>query len=301
MAELIFGDYAQAFSPEVACYIGLKKAIVIQGFHYWLEKNKEENRNFKDGCYWCYNSYEDWKRISFSYMSERDIRRVIKELEDDGYLISRKYNAYRGDCRKWYTINYEKFHRDMIQYREEAQRKEKEEILQKEQEALEKELYPCVQNGQRVCPEWTEQYTITTQQETQLNGLNVANYHSPYRFDENIFRKSIVKACHTCGIESDKLIDDVKTVMHYYRLKYLRKHDKPHPFLNQNCMCIIVNVFINGNAYIPIVLGDRDFVEYYMDLIDSYFDTDILETDHNMMHFMNEEILHYRDLDIMYY
>jgi uncharacterized phage protein (TIGR02220 family) len=42
------------------------------------------------------------------FWSERTIKRSIKSLEDQGYLLSANYNRLTMDKTKWYSVNYEK-------------------------------------------------------------------------------------------------------------------------------------------------------------------------------------------------
>lgn len=97
-------------SRPLAKMIGLKRSIVLRQIRFWLRLNDKANKkeNFRDDCWWSYNTYEKWQRDNFDFLEEHSIRRCINSLEDDyGLLVSTsKYNDRKGDQTKWYTINY---------------------------------------------------------------------------------------------------------------------------------------------------------------------------------------------------
>lgn len=86
----------------------LDEAIVLNQLNYWIERNKDANRNFHDGNYWVYNSYESWKKQDFPVWSATKIKRIFTSLESKGIILSANYNKLAIDKTKWYTIDYEK-------------------------------------------------------------------------------------------------------------------------------------------------------------------------------------------------
>ncbi len=89
--------------PDLATKIGLNEAIMLQHIHFWLQ----ESKHHKDGRVWVYNTYQAWQE-QLSFWSTETVKRVIKRLEKDGYLLSANYNRLKLDKTKWYSINYEK-------------------------------------------------------------------------------------------------------------------------------------------------------------------------------------------------
>lgn len=87
---------------------GLNKAIVINQLNYWNNKNENKNRNYFDGYFWSYNSYEGWAKTNFPFWSPTTVKRIFTSLEDDGIIVSCKHNQLKIDNTKWYRINYEK-------------------------------------------------------------------------------------------------------------------------------------------------------------------------------------------------
>jgi hypothetical protein len=87
----------------------LDKALVLQQLHYYLRRAKKANNEyvFREGRWWVYNSYPQWKEDHFPFWSEAKIGRIFRDLEADGLVISKQLSAYQYDRRKWYTINYD--------------------------------------------------------------------------------------------------------------------------------------------------------------------------------------------------
>lgn len=88
--------------PSLAVKVGLNEAIVLQQFHYWLQRST----NVRDGYKWVYNSYKEWNK-QFPFWGLNTLKRAITSLEKSGYLISGNYNKAGFDKTKWYRINYE--------------------------------------------------------------------------------------------------------------------------------------------------------------------------------------------------
>lgn len=87
---------------------GLNKAIFINQLNYWLEINEKADRNFENGYYWVYNTYENWAENDFPFWSVDTVKRVITSLENSGVVISANYNRMKMDKTKWYRIDYER-------------------------------------------------------------------------------------------------------------------------------------------------------------------------------------------------
>jgi hypothetical protein len=91
--------------PKLASIIGLNEAIILQQIHYWNLLNEESGRNYKDGYYWTFNSYELWKE-QFPFWSPKTIQRTINKLEKIGLIVAGCYNKMPIDRTKWYRIDY---------------------------------------------------------------------------------------------------------------------------------------------------------------------------------------------------
>lgn len=94
----------------------LDEAIVLNQLNYWVERNKDANRNFRDGHYWVYNSYEAWRKQDFPVWSATKIKRIFTSLEGKGIVLSANYNKLAIDKTKWYTIDYDKLKKFIKEY-----------------------------------------------------------------------------------------------------------------------------------------------------------------------------------------
>lgn len=87
--------------PSLAVALdGAERALILQQLNYWLTRSE----NYRDGRYWVYNTYEEW-RAQFPWMSVSTIRRVLAYLEERGLIITGNYNRQKTDRTKWYTVD----------------------------------------------------------------------------------------------------------------------------------------------------------------------------------------------------
>lgn len=103
MSKLLINEPPLLVLPSLAIAIGLNEAITLQQIHYWLDPRI--NKNFQEGKFWVYNSYEEWQK-QFPFWSIRTIRRNIQSLEEKNLLISKNFSTNSFDKTKWYSINY---------------------------------------------------------------------------------------------------------------------------------------------------------------------------------------------------
>ncbi|MTI53809.1 hypothetical protein [Geosporobacter ferrireducens] len=107
-SKLLLDEQPLVLLPQLAIVVGLNEAIVLQQINYWIRlKEKAQAKDcYKDGYYWVYNSYGDW-RTQFPFWSTKTIQRTIRNLESLGILISTdRYNVKKYDKTKWYRIDY---------------------------------------------------------------------------------------------------------------------------------------------------------------------------------------------------
>jgi len=96
-------SYPLLFDPGLAVKIGLKEAIILQQVGYWVKKNKENQKNFHDGYYWTYNSFEAWQQ-QFPFWAQRTLQRGIKSLNEKELIKIGNYNKVKFDHTLWYTL-----------------------------------------------------------------------------------------------------------------------------------------------------------------------------------------------------
>ena len=96
-------------NTQLAVEIGLNEAIVLRQVYYWIEHYEAENKNFRDGKYWVYNSIKQWRSDNFPFMSEKTIERAFGSLKKKGLILVGDYSTDRMKRPNWYTINDEAF------------------------------------------------------------------------------------------------------------------------------------------------------------------------------------------------
>lgn len=96
--------------PSLAEVLGINKAVLFQQLHFLLngQRTAKNKYNFVHDCWWVYNSYPEWKRDYFTWLSESAIKKLFTELEKtEGVVKSLQGVKNKSDRRKWYTIDYE--------------------------------------------------------------------------------------------------------------------------------------------------------------------------------------------------
>ena len=114
-------DSPRTFDEDMAKFVGLNEAIVLQQVHYWLNINRKSGRNYIDGRYWTYNSLPNWHEQNFSFWSFSTTKRVFARLAKLGYFITGNYNKDCRDKTLWYSIDYEKLAADYKEHKETIQ------------------------------------------------------------------------------------------------------------------------------------------------------------------------------------
>ncbi len=105
MSKLLLNEQPLLIMPELATKIGLNESLILQQVHYWNEINRLAKNNLRDGDYWTFNSYNNWRK-QFPFWSVSTIKRTISKLEKSGLLIVGNYNKLKIDRTKWYRIDY---------------------------------------------------------------------------------------------------------------------------------------------------------------------------------------------------
>jgi len=101
------------FEVKTAKKYGVNKAIILYNLEYWLEKEKaciETGKDVKAKKHsngliyaWTYNTAKSFN-ILFPYFKRSSISRWLRELEEDGVIISSSFNKTNYDKTKWFTM-----------------------------------------------------------------------------------------------------------------------------------------------------------------------------------------------------
>ena len=94
---------SMTFDPQIAKEIDIDSAIIYQNIFFWIEKNKETEKNLYDGKYWTFYSAKNLTTI-FSWLSEKQIRTRLNKLVESGYLEEGNFNKRGGDKTKWFSL-----------------------------------------------------------------------------------------------------------------------------------------------------------------------------------------------------
>jgi len=92
-----------AFSKEDAEQYGVEAAVMLHHIRYWVDKNEANDKNFFEEKYWTFNSTTAFSKL-FPFWTARKIGRLLTKLEEDGAIISSRFNKQKYDRTKWYTL-----------------------------------------------------------------------------------------------------------------------------------------------------------------------------------------------------
>lgn len=92
------------FDVDIAVRYGMVEAILINHYEYWIELNRTNDRNYYDGRYWTFNSMKAMLEI-FPYLTEKKIRTALKNLQDEGLILTGNYNRSAYDRTLWYAFS----------------------------------------------------------------------------------------------------------------------------------------------------------------------------------------------------
>ena len=106
--RLLFNEEPITINRLAAKVLGLNEAIVVQPIHYWLNINEKAKKNFINGKYWTFNTYDKWQNENFDFWSTRTVRRVFEKLFKNGILFKGKFNKKKYDQTLWVSINYDR-------------------------------------------------------------------------------------------------------------------------------------------------------------------------------------------------
>lgn len=92
-----------SFDIDIAKEYGIPCAVILKHLWYWIEKNRANKKNERDGSYWTYNSVSAFCEL-FPYLSKNTIIRALKKLADEGIIKEAIFNDVAFDRTKWYAI-----------------------------------------------------------------------------------------------------------------------------------------------------------------------------------------------------
>lgn len=91
-----------AFDETIAKEIWVDEAIMYHNLQYRCDYHKANGKHFYDWHYRTYNSMDAFTDI-FTFWTSKQIRRILRNLENKGYIKTWVYNKIWYDRTKWYT------------------------------------------------------------------------------------------------------------------------------------------------------------------------------------------------------
>ncbi|MBP7553965.1 MAG: hypothetical protein KA885_11120 [Spirochaetes bacterium] len=82
---------------------GLNEALVIQNFAFWINLNKEKNRNVKEGRVWTFQTLNEISE-KIKILSVDKIRYSLNKLIRQGVIVKGNFNKTKYDRTVWYAF-----------------------------------------------------------------------------------------------------------------------------------------------------------------------------------------------------
>ena len=92
------------FNVIIATKYGVDAAVLIHNLHFWITKNKANNKHFHNGRYWTYNSISAFENL-FPYWTKRQLERILNGLVEKGVLYKDNFNENKYDRTTWYALH----------------------------------------------------------------------------------------------------------------------------------------------------------------------------------------------------
>lgn len=113
-SRLLMKEQPLVVDRTLATLIGLNEALVLQQIEYWVNIKETSDKkgkrtikeNYADGFYWTYNTVEEWSE-EFPFWSYDTVKRTLKKLRDNNYVVTGNYNEKAYDRTLWYRVNHE--------------------------------------------------------------------------------------------------------------------------------------------------------------------------------------------------
>ena len=92
-----------SFDIDIAEKYGIAESIFLCNIAFWVKQNALNGHNYFEGKYWTYNSLAAFKGL-FCYMSEWTIKKAIKNLKDNGLILTGNFNNDKFNHTNYYTL-----------------------------------------------------------------------------------------------------------------------------------------------------------------------------------------------------
>lgn len=92
-----------SFDVSLAREYGIEGSILLCQIEFWIQKNKENHKNFRNGRYWTYNTMKELANF-FPYLTERQINYTLTKLRKENLIEAANFNTKPLDRTIWYTL-----------------------------------------------------------------------------------------------------------------------------------------------------------------------------------------------------
>jgi len=93
----------RVFNIEIAKEYGLDCAYFLQNIYYWIEKNRAENRNFRNGNYWTYSTIEEFEQ-HLGCFTKRQLKYIINKLKEADLILIEQFSEGQAYRTYWYAL-----------------------------------------------------------------------------------------------------------------------------------------------------------------------------------------------------
>ena len=91
-----------SFNINLAREVGVERSVILSNICYWTQHNQKNETNFHNERYWTFNSSTAYQKM-YPFWSIDKIKRMLKSLVDEGYLITGCFNELKFDRTLWYS------------------------------------------------------------------------------------------------------------------------------------------------------------------------------------------------------
>lgn len=105
-SKLLINESPLTVLPSLVKLVGLERAIMLQQIQYLLQQKNTGRILEDDGEKYIWSTAQEFKDNYFPFWEADTIRKHLKQLEKEGYLITRKPRAASRDHTKFYRIDY---------------------------------------------------------------------------------------------------------------------------------------------------------------------------------------------------
>ena len=245
--------------PSLIKVFGFNGALILQQIFYWMTVNKENSKNYIEGSYWVRITVEEIAKQL--YISESSVKRSLRQLEKEDAIKVNRYNKWKNDNTKWYTINF-----DVI--------------------GAISELSPgCFDTFEQVKMNRALQESRKRFNEEDNNGMDISNQNA--KRDHN-------------GAKLRDSNNRNKTIQHFitiYCESLYKRHKKhSHPYMSKdNLRKVHHNLLDFSIEFLGLEIDDETKInEEVLDklvLMSEAFFTNVHKSDHSLLHFSESNIL----------